>query len=164
MAQVAYDLERFAPSQRPTARPRVRVAVAKRGQIQREKTERQKQTARMLRVLVAGVLLVILVSGVIYTQVTLSELQKQIASQKKVLQDEESLSAYLNFEMENMTNMKIIEEKAGEMGMEKAGSGQIIYFRAEDDDTIKVKEGPLATLWEKFKTDVLGIIDYVGPQ
>ncbi|MGD9559523.1 MAG: hypothetical protein AB7V55_02835 [Oscillospiraceae bacterium] len=154
MAQVAYELERFAPAA-PKA-PRVRVAKAPR-------TARQSQFAKMLRTLLAALVVVLLVSGVLYTQTTLNELQRGIVKANKALLEEESLHAWLTFELENTTSMKNIEERAQELGLEKMNNGQVTYFRAEDGNTLQVRENPLMRIWENARNGLLGIMDSLIP-
>lgn len=154
MAQVAYDLERFAPAR--AARPRVRVAK----QAKKERTARVAQIWKMLRVLLGVLVLVFLVSAVLYTQAAVTEVTTQIADKKQELKEEEALNTYLSFELDNKTSLKSIEETAGDMGLSKVENSQISYFRVEDGNSIQVKEGLFASILRNTKNGLLSIVDY----
>lgn len=155
MEQAAYDLSRFETSDR---RPIPRVHVAK-----RESNARQKQIFAMLRTLLTVMLFVGMVSAVLYTQATITELQGEITQAEKQLAEEKSLNAYLSFELDNMTSLKNIEQTASSMGMEKINNGQIVYFRSEEGDIIQVREGLMSKLFGKARSGFLSIVDYVSP-
>ena len=154
MAQVAYDLERFAPAR--AVRPRVRVAK----QAKKERTARVAQIWKMLRALLGVLVLVFLVSAVLYTQAAVTEVTTQIADKKQELKEEEALNTYLSFELDNKTSLKSIEETAGDMGLSKVENSQISYFRVEDGNSIQVKEGLFASILRNTKNGLLSIVDY----
>lgn len=154
MPQVAYDLEYFAPAQQ--AAPKMRV-------VKRGKAPKNTQLLKMVGVLATVVVLVGLVCAVLYTQVTINELQGQITSQRKALAEADTLNFYLTFEMSNMTTMKGVEERAKAMGLEKVNSNQVVYYRVEDTGEIKVKESPVVQLVQSAKSSVLDIWDYFAP-
>jgi len=143
LAQVAYELERFAPS--PARKPAVRVVRKP-----REEQKPKGQIAKMVRTLLAALVVVVLVFGVLATQTSLNELQRGITSANKELTEQEALYAHLNFELENMTSMKNVEERAAELGLEKVSGGQVNYFRAEAGNTIEVKENPFTSLFKNL--------------
>ncbi len=143
MAQVAYELERFAPAKtapvKRSAVPAVRV-------VKRVQNIRHIQRMKMIRTLLTVAVLVVLVCGVLQTQATLTEVQSNISSKEAQLTEEQALSAYLNFEFENMSSLNKVEELATGMGFEKITNGQITYFRMEEDNSIQVRENPLQQL------------------
>lgn len=157
MAQVAYNLEHFAPA-RNTARPRPGLRVAK-----KRRAQRARPVWRMVRTLLAVSLLMALVCAVLYTQTTVNELQRDIARMEKRMTEEEALNAHLTFQLENMTSLKGIEERAVEMGMEKVSNGQITYYRVDDGGSIEVKENPLARLFEQIRSGFLDIVGNLVP-
>lgn len=143
MAQVAYELERFAPS--PARKPAVRVVRKA-----REEQKPKGQVAKMVRTLLAVLLVVVLVFGVLATQTSLNELQRGITAANKELTEQEAMYAHLNFELENMTSLKNVEERAAELGLEKVSGSQVNYFRAEAGNTIEVKENPFTSLFKNL--------------
>lgn len=156
MAEIAYQLEHFAPREKEQEAPRVRVS-------KRERSEATAQTLRMVRVLLVSVAFVVLVCGVLYTQAKVTELQGQITTKSKELVEAEALSAYLSYELEGMSNLRNIEEKAAELGLEKINANQIRYVRVDEGNTIEVKENPLFSLFGKAKTGLLNAMDTMSP-
>ncbi len=159
MAQPAYNLDHFAPAHRAAPRrtaPGVRVA-------KRAQSARRQQMGKMLRTLLAVMVLVALVSGVLYTQATLTELQSQISALEAQLNEEKSYNYYLTFELDNMTSLKNIEERAQQLGLQRMDNDQIVYFRAEDGSGIEVKENPLNRLLGSIQNLFLSIVDYITP-
>lgn len=151
MPEVAYELERFAP--RHAAAPRVKVAKKRRTKV------RNSPLMRMLSVLFMAVCVVVLVCGVLYTQITLTELESQIEDQTTELTEEEAMYAYLSFELESMTNLNTVEMRAKELGLEKMKSSQITYIRVEESDAIEVKQSGPAEFWQGVQEWFWGVVD-----
>ncbi len=152
MAQVAYDLSRFAPpqTQRP---PRVRV-------MKREKRQRSAHAAQLwktARLLLGAVVLGVLVCALLYTQAAVTEVTAQIAEKKTELKEEEANNTYLSFELENKTSLKSIEDAALAMGMSKVDGAQISYFKVGDDDAIRVKEGAISAFFQSIWDGIVGV-------
>lgn len=156
MAQVAYELERFAPAKRKHETPRVRVA-------KRQRSAQQKQFFKMLRTLLGVLFMLVLVCGVLYTQAMITELGGQINDKKQELKEEETLNVYLNFEMDNKTSLKNIEERAVEMGLSKMGNGQVTYFKVGESDGIQVRDNPFTQILQRTRDGLLSIWDYISP-
>lgn len=156
MGESAYQLERFAAPAKQQQRPRVRVA---------ERTKRAKASpvARMVRTMVTAVVLVVLIGGVLYTQATITELQGQISTRSKELVEEEALSAYLTYELEGMTNIRNVEQRARELGLAEINKNQQAYVRVEDGEQVEVKENALVTLFNKARTGLLSAADTLEP-
>lgn len=155
MAEVAYDLSRFETAQRQRT-PRVRVAKKEKA----AQSARSRQLWRMVRILLGVTVMVLLVCGVLYTQAQLTELSSAITGTKKNLSEEQSLNAYLTFEIDNMTSQKNIEERAAELGMDKIDNGQIRYYRVEDSGGITVKENALQRMFANARS---GLNNLFGP-
>lgn len=160
MAQAAYDLERFATRARPAnARPRMRVAKGEKA----AKTARQQQVLRMVRILALVAVLVGLVCAVLYTQAQLTEVTHEITKKEAALNEEKSLNAWLTFELDNMTSLKNIEERAAELDLKKMDNGQINYFKVEDNNGIQVKESPIARMLQNARDGIQNIIEHIIP-
>ncbi len=153
MAQAAYELERFAPAKRGEA-PRVRVAG-------RQVDARREQRVKMVRTLLAGLVVVLLVCAVLYTQTVAAELQGEITSRQKQLAEQKALGTWLNFELDNMSSLKNIEAQAKALGMEKIGGSQITYFRASEENSVSVKEDALSNLFADTENGLLSIWSYI---
>lgn len=158
MPQVAYDLERFAVREKETPAKRPQVRIAK-----KERSRRRRQTMRTASVVFMVIVVLGLVCGVIYTQARVAELQSQIASEKNQLAEQQSLNAYLNFQMESSTNMGVVEERAIQLGMRRVDPSQITYIRVEDNTEVQVRESPLAGLFKKTRDGLLSIFDTLFP-
>lgn len=154
MQQTAYDLDRFAPPQSQVAK----VKVAKK--TKRRQSARALQIWRTSKFLLSLSVLVFLVSAVLYTQAAVTEVTTQIADKKQELKEEEALNTHLSFELDNKTSLRSIEERAKEMGLAKAKSEQIVYFRVEDGANISVKEGFFASTWHVVKELYTGAVAY----
>ena len=154
MAQVAYDLNHFAPARE--AKPRVRVAK----NTKRERSARAAQIWKTTRLLLGAVVLVFLVCAVLYTQAAVTEVTTEIAAKKQELKEEEAYNTYLSFELDNKTSLKSIEEAAANMGLSKVNSGQISYFRVEEGDGIQVRQGVFASILQNTKNGFLSILEY----
>lgn len=154
MAQVAYDLNHFAPGREP--KPRVRVAKS----AKQQRSARAAQVWRTARLMLGAVVLVFLVCAVLYTQAAVTEVTTEIATKKQELKEEESYNTYLTFELDNKTSLKSIEEAAADMGLSKVNSNQITYFRVEDGDGIQVKQGVFASILQNTRDGFLSILDY----
>lgn len=155
MAEPAYELERFAPQPR---RKIARVQVAS-----PTENKRRQQFFKMARTLLGVMVLVMLVSAVLYTQATVTELQNQIAEQKQMLREEEALTAYLSFELDNKTSLKNLEESAGQMGLSRVESSQISYYRVDEATGIQVRENPFSRIINNTKNGFLSILEYITP-
>lgn len=155
MAQVAYDLERFARQSRGSA-PRVRVA-------KRVRSERQKQIFRMARMLVGALVLVFMVCSVLYTNARITEVQSDIAGAQKALTEQEALNHYYTFELDNQTSLSGLEGRAEAQGLERADSARTQYFRVEENGGIEVKQNTFMQLWNNAKDGLLNILDYITP-
>jgi cell division protein FtsL len=164
MAEVAYDLSRFAPTRRKprhdTGDAVTRLRVQKR--VSAAKLQRRRQVMGMVRTLMAVLLLLALVCAVLYTQTRLTELSREITDTEAELKEEKALNAYLTFELDNMTTLKNIEDKAAELGMERVSNDQIAYYRVEDSNGIRVRGSPLAALFDTLKGALAGLIDGLG--
>lgn len=154
MAQVAYDLNHFAPSRQ--AKPRVRVAKG----VKRERSARAAQIWKTARLLLGAMVLVLLVCAVLYTQAAVTEVTTEIATKKQELKEQEAYNTYLTFQLDNKTSLRSIEEAAAGMGLSKVNSSQITYFRVEEGDGIQVKQGVLASIFQNAQNGFLSIIDY----
>lgn len=150
MAQVAYELERFAQNSRPAA-PRLRVAQ------KRQHSEAKAQTLRMLRTLALIVTVLLLVCSVLYTQAKLAELQSRISSTQKQLLQEQADYTYLTYELESKTNIRNIEERAQQLGLQKIDAGQFVYVRMEDSESVIIKKDPLSGLFSSVRNGFLNI-------
>lgn len=151
MAQIAYELERFAPAEK-----RADIRVAKRSRV------KKPDAARGIRIFANGILItmvVMLACGVLYTQTTLNELQGKIDTQKKEFTEQQALNAYLTLEMENISNIKDIEDKAISMGMVKMNGNQITYIQVEEGESIEIKETGLAKMFSKANDNFMSIMD-----
>lgn len=155
MPEAAYELERFAPSAKKQA-PRIKVA-------KRSRVEKQSKSLRLLGNLFMATVVVVLACGVLYTQNNITELQTQIASQQKELVEQKAMYAYLNFELESMSNIKNIEKRAVELGMIKMDGSQMAYVQVEEGDSIQVKESGVDLFLSKARTGFLSVMDYVAP-
>ena len=149
MAELAYNLEHFAP-QTKRRTPEVRVA-------KRAISARKIQFLRMVRTLFGVTMLVLLVCSVLYTQATVTELQTQIADRKQELVEEEALYAYLSFELDNKTSVKSLEESAANMGLARMTGEQVIYFRVGETEGIHVRENPFSRILQDGKNSFLSI-------
>lgn len=152
MAETAYDLRRFETQSNKTA-PRLRV-------VKRNKSERQKQMIRMVRILLGTALLVLAISGMLYTRASLTELQKDIATAQKALAEQESLNAYLNFSLDNQSSLRNIEDQAEGLGLFLPDSGQVTYFRVDEGAQIQVRENGLARILGQSRNGLLNIFGY----
>lgn len=155
MAQAAYDLERFARQNHRSA-PRLRVA-------KRVRSERQKQIFRMARLLVGALVMVLMVCAVLYTNARITEVQGDIANAQKSLTEQESLSHYYTFELDNQTSLSGLEERAEAQGLERADGGRTQYFRVEENSAIEVKQNAFMQLWNNATDGLLSILDYLTP-
>lgn len=156
MGEHAYQLERFAtPAKQPQQRPRVRVAKGRARTV--------SPVGRMVRTLLTALVLVVLVGGVLYTQATITELQGQISTVNKQYTEEKAMYAYLNYELEGMTNIRNVEERAAELGLVKINANQQTYVRVSEGDVIEVKENALVTLLNKARTGLLNAVESLEP-
>ena len=155
MAESAYNLEHFAPS-RKAEKPRVKVA-------KRKVSQRHLHRMKMVKTMLTVMLVVVLVFGVLYTHTTAAELQKEITVQEKQLKDEMALSAFLNNELENLSNLKYIEERAKQLGMQKVDHQRVTYIHVNDDNEIIIKESGFAEILEDARSGLLSVWDYVSP-
>lgn len=156
MAEVAYELERFAPQKKKAAAPPPKVQLAPK----KQPNARRATLLRMARTLVCVLVLVALVSGVLYTQASLTELQTSIAKTEKQLAEEKALNAYLSFELDNMTSLKNIEERAAQMELGHTTGEQVSYFRTDDGENIQVRENPLVSLFDNIRAGFLSLVDF----
>ena len=159
MAEVAYELSRFAPreqEEKDIKPPRVRVA--------KQRGKATKQVFKMVRVLLTVGLFVVLVCGVLYTQTTVTELQSEISGMDQELVEQEALYAYLSFELESMTTPRAIEQRAGEMGLVQLNSNQITYVQVEEGDQIEVREGAFSGVLERIETGLKALMDQIRPK
>ena len=162
MADVAYEFERFAAKTKaPVQKSRLKVAVKENAV--KVKNENRAQLMKTVRTLLAAMVVVVLVCGVLYTQTNISELQSQIDTQNQALLEEESLYAYLSFELESMTNVRNVEQRAAEMGLVEMNSSQITYVRVDDEAEIEVRQDPIDKLLSKAQTGFLTVMDYLNP-
>ncbi len=156
MAEIAYELQRFAPrEEKPERKPVVRVVKKPSGTA--------KQVFRMIRTLLTVGLLVSLVCGVLYTQTSLTELQSEISSKTQELVDQEAMYAYLSFELESKTTPRAIEQRAGELGLVPMNSNQITYVQVEEENPIQIRQGPLAGLDQQFGAGLKAAADQLNP-
>lgn len=153
MPQPAYQLERFAP--RPAVERKMAVTPRKK----RRLNERARQLLRMVRTLAAVLLVLGLVVCVLHTQARLIEIQSDIAAAKSELNEKEAEYHYLTFEMESQTNMRYVEQRARELGLERVNKGQIVYVRVQDGDEIEVSPNFLEGLISGARTGLLSIFD-----
>lgn len=156
MAETAYQLEHFAPREKQRETPRVRVS-------KRERSEAAAQLLRMVRTLLVCMVFVVLVCGVLYTHTQITELQGQITSKSKEVVEQEALYAYLSYELEGMSNLQNIKEKAEKLGLQKINANQVSYVRVDEGNNIEVKESPLLSLFSKAKTGLLNALDTMSP-
>ncbi len=157
MAEIAYQLERFAPREKE---PPVRVRVAPKT---RSRSKGARQILRMVRVLVCSLVMVVLVCGLLYTQASITELQGQISDQQKALTEEEALYNYLSYELEGVTNIRNVEQRAAELGLAKVNANQLSYVRVADGEKIEVKESGLDALLNKARTGLLNTAERLEP-
>ena len=153
MAEPAYQLEYFAPrKEKDEKKARVRV-------VKKEKSAFAKQMIKMARAFAAILLVVALMTGVLYTQTSVTELQSDLVQAEKDLTDQQAMHAYLAHEMESRANTRTIEQRAKELGFAKTGANQITYVRAEDSNSIELKESAFELWWASVKETVAGWID-----
>lgn len=155
MAEAAYNLEHFAPVKK-TEKPKIKV-------VKRKRTQRQTHLLKMMRTMLTVMLVVLLVFGVLYTQTTLTELQKEITAQEGQLRELVSMSDYLNNELENLSNVKYIEERAQQLGLQKVDKQWITYVHINGDSEIQIQENGWQEVFENTKNGLLSIWDYVSP-
>ncbi len=156
MAQVAYDLEHFAPKVKKSK-------VIKVSTVSRKDVEHKMQLMRMMRMLFCAMVLVGLISAVLYTQATVTELQAQITQMEKELVEEEALYAYLSFEMDNKSSVRNIEKSASDMGLVRMNSGQVTYFRVDENNGIQLKKNPIEQFFDDTKAGFLSFWEYIQP-
>ena len=152
MAEPAYQLEYFAPRKKEEKKARVHVA-------KKEKSAFARQMLKMVRALAAILLVVSLMTGVLYTQTSITELQSDLVQAEQDLTDQQAMHAYLAHEMESRANTRTIEQRAKELGFAKTGANQITYVRVEDGNNIELKESDFALWWESVKETVAGWLD-----
>ncbi len=156
MAQVAYDLEHFAPKAK-------KAKVIKVSTVNRKDVEHKMQLMRMMKMLFCAMVLVCLIGAVLYTQATVTELQAQITQKEKELVEEEALYAYLSFEMDNKSSVRNIEKSASDMGLVRMNSGQVTYFRVDENTGIQLKKNPVEQFFDDTKANFLSFWEYIQP-
>lgn len=156
MGNAAYDFDYFMPQpQKQQQAPKLRQVQGGR----KAKSARLKQLQSTVKVLVTAVVLVVLVCSVIHTQTNVAELQSQIDSKKNELIESEAYYAYLNFELETMSNTRNIEQRAKELGLTKAKNNQITYLRLDDESAIELQPSPLVQFFSDVKN---GLVKLTG--
>ncbi len=157
MAEVAYDLQHFAPKKKVNqGKPRLTVVQKKQGNA-------KKILLAFRNWLVFGVL-VSLVCSVLYTQTVVTELQTQISQKGQELVEQEALNAYLSFELESMTSPKAVEQRAAELGLVPMSSNQITYIQVQKGNEIEVAPSFLEEIGTNFDFGIKSVLDHLHPQ
>lgn len=151
MSEPAYELDYFTPRKEEKT---ARVRVAK-----KEKSAFATQLLKMARTFAAVLLVVSLMTGVLYTQTSVTELQSEIEQAEKDLTDQNAMRAYLSHEMESRANTRTIEQRAQELGLAKTTPSQVTYVRVEDGNSIELRESSFTLWWESTWETVSGWFD-----
>lgn len=162
MAETAYNFEYFMPMEKQQ-RPEKKLKVVGPTAAKREKSARTLQIHKTLKIIFTALAIVVLICGVLYTQTNVAELQSDIDARRRELNDAQSYNTYLTFELEGMSNIRGIEQRAQELGLVRTNNNQITYVRVDEDSGIEVKENIFSALFEKTRTGLLNIADYISP-
>ena len=159
MANEAYDLSRFATSRtapvQSKKQPKVRLVE------NRDRLRRTQQIKKAAAIMLSSVFLLALVAGVINTQTTITELQSSIATQNKLLSDEQALNVHLTFELDSKTNLKNIEERASQLGLVKLENSQKTYIRNLEENQIEVHPNGLMQMVEDARAGLESMLGHL---
>ena len=128
-SSAAYDLSTFAPEER--RQPRVRV-------VKTSKNKKRSQNAFKAKCVAYVVLLVVLMSGTVYSRQQLTEIKSDINKSTAELTEIQSENAYLNYELESTVSLRNVETYAeDELGLVKVDSSQVEYISIQDENKIE---------------------------
>lgn len=88
-----------------------------------------------------GILIILLFSFKVYSDVELNELTVEATNLKSELKKLKNEETRLNVSLEKRTDLKVIEKKAqSELGLTKVDKSQIEYISLPSEDKVEVKE------------------------
>ena len=154
MAQVAYDLERFA--ERPLeTKPRMRAVQGKK--------QAMKISAQAYKTVAVSCVMVMLTVGLLQSQATLTQLTGQIQKTNQQLINAQSDYNYLSGVLDSKTNLKNVEQIAARLGLMKLDKSQITYVTLESESTIQRPESGLERIWNLLSSSFLRLMDHLDP-
>ncbi len=153
------------PRRRTTGKPANKRRPAQKKKAAANSVERQKMVVApfgVAGVIVAMTMLVLVIFG--YAQVY------QSASKVGELEDELSTLAEENSKLSNEYNssidLKNIEERARELGMQQPSEKQIIALQVSAEDTVVVAQksssNPIVAAWEAIVETAQGLLEYLS--
>lgn len=155
MPAAAYAL----PSEQRQEQTHVRVVRGGRYNLRRA-----KRVAGSLMWLAVGVLILLLIVSVIYSQAQVTQLSSQIDTTRQELVNAQSTYDYLSSTMSGITSSANVQQIAeGELGLIHADSSQITYIKLETESVVqKTESGPVHWL-DGVRTAALSLFDALDP-
>lgn len=159
-AAYAYDLERFdaKPKKQEKTRPELRV-VKNQGAVRRA-----ANYALALKIIAMSSIVVVVLSWILYNNVVLSELTKEINTAKTGLAAMDSDYQRLSSLLEGQVSVRNIEEQATQkMGLVKVGQSQVEYVDLHKGDWIELTEAsPKPSLLDRVSGAIYKMLEYMG--
>ena len=153
---LAYDLRRFETHSQPKTRPQFKVV-------------RQKEQARRTRNLIAksAVCVVIFwvgIIGIIFSQVSITEITMNITSQTQKLEQLQSEYRTLTAELESSMALNNIESTVTrERGMSKLRDDQVTYVAFSESESVDTVEKHDDSLLGQIKSAIERVMEYLKP-
>ena len=145
----AYDFERFQRQQIPL-------------RVVENKNPKKKAASRIgvapVRIILATVMLVAILSYMLYAQAMLTQINEQVNQYSDQLSTLQSETTRLELSLKSRMSLKNIEEYASEeLGLEKLEKYQIEYVRLTEGDTIRMAQQE-PTVWENILESIKGFL------
>lgn len=149
---LAYDLSLFEEKKESPAKEPVKASEPE--------LHRARNTGRLLRILMATVLVGALLSAFLYSNATLAELNSQALSLQKQLNSLRDEETRMNVELDSRVCMKDIDELiTDDLGMVKLEKYQVNYIDLSEGDTMEMAEEE-SSLWQKIRSFFTDIGEY----
>lgn len=149
----AYNLNDFV-AREPRRRPPLYVAptVKRRRGISR-------YSMKAIQVIVFTTLFLTLVCGLLYLQMTVTELSAQIEGQQEELVNLNSEYTYLSSQLEMKTSLKNVQEYAStRLGLVKMDPSQVVYVQRDTGSIIERKQGMFERLFGAASRSTMSVI------